>query len=171
VHYGRFCIFFIKPDRGYHLDDVKVDGVSVGRVIFYIFKHVDADHTIEAIFAKDEVLNAVVDIDPDTLRLKSKSGHDPITAYIELPKGYNVEHIIVVTVKMKVIGTMVSAQFFPTWVGDHDRDRVPDRMVKFSRREVIEALGGTTGNITLTVSGQLWGGLTFSGQATIRVEK
>jgi hypothetical protein len=169
VHYGRFCIFFIKPDRGYHLDDVKVDGVSVGRVIFHIFKHVDADHTIEAVFAKNEVLNAVVDIDPNTLKLKRKSGHDPITAYIELPKGYNVEHIIVATVKMNVNGTMISAQFFPTWVGDHDRDRVPDRMVKFSRREVIEALGSTTGNITLTVSGQLWGGLTFSGQATITV--
>jgi hypothetical protein len=170
VPYGHSRIFLIKPDRGYHIDDVKVDDVSVGQVSFYIFKKVDADHTIHATFARNEVLSAVVAIDPNTLNLKSKSDQNAITAYIELPKGYDVEHIIVATVKMDVMGTMVSAQLFPSWVDDHDHDRVPDRMVKFSRHEVIAALAGRTGDITLTVSGQLIGGMTFSGKDTIKVK-
>ena len=170
VHYGQSRIFFIKPDRGYHIDDVKVDDVSVGQLSFYIFKKVDADHNIDATFAKNEVLSAIVNIDPNTLNLKSKSDQNAITAYIELPKGYDVAHIIVATVKMDVMGTMVSAQLFPSWVDDHDHDRVPDRMVKFSRHEVIAALAGRTGDITLTVSGQLIGGMTFSGKDTIKVK-
>jgi len=170
VPYDHSRIFLIKPDRGYHIDDVKVDDVSVGQVSFYIFKKVDADHSIHATFAKNEELSAVVNIEPNTLNLKSKSDQNAITAYIELPKGYKAEHIIVATVKMDVMGTMVSAQLFPSWVDDHDHDRVPDRVVKFSRQEVIAALAGRTGDITLTVSGQLIGGTTFSGKDTIRVK-
>ena len=170
VNYGRRRKFHIEPDRGYYIDNVKVDGVSVGQLSSYTFRKVDADHTIQATFAKNEVLSAVVDIDPNTLELKSRSGQNAITAYIELPKRYDVAHIIVATVKLDVYGTTVAAQFFPSWVDDYDHDRVPDLMVKFDRQEVIRALAGRTGDVTLTVSGQLIGGMTFSGKDTIRVK-
>ncbi len=42
--------FAVKPNRGYRVDDVKVDGVSVGAVKTYTFKYVRSDHTITATF-------------------------------------------------------------------------------------------------------------------------
>lgn len=43
--------FSILPDAGYHIDDVQVDGASVGPVSTYTFQLVDADHTISALFS------------------------------------------------------------------------------------------------------------------------
>ncbi len=40
----------ITPDRGYHIQDVLVDGVSVGAVSSYTFEAVAEDHTIKATF-------------------------------------------------------------------------------------------------------------------------
>ncbi|MCX6877397.1 MAG: discoidin domain-containing protein [Verrucomicrobia bacterium] len=40
----------IKAQAGHFIQDVKVDGVSVGSVSYYIFDPVDANHTIEATF-------------------------------------------------------------------------------------------------------------------------
>jgi type IV pilus assembly protein PilY1 len=42
--------FTITPDVGYSVDDVLVDGTSVGTVTTYTFSNVTADHTIEASF-------------------------------------------------------------------------------------------------------------------------
>ncbi|MFC1874422.1 hypothetical protein ACFLYX_03875 [Chloroflexota bacterium] len=42
-------------------------------------------------------------------------------------------------------------------------------MVKFDRQAVIAALAGRTGDITLTVNGELANGLRFSGTDTIKV--
>lgn len=44
--------FTIKPNEGYEIKDVLVDGVSVGAVTTYTFEKVTKRHTIEAIFAK-----------------------------------------------------------------------------------------------------------------------
>ena len=43
--------FTITPDAGYHVDDVLVDGQSVGAVTTYTFTDVSADQTIAASFA------------------------------------------------------------------------------------------------------------------------
>jgi hypothetical protein len=112
---------------------------------------------------------AKIDIDPDTLNLKSKSGENSITAYIELPAGYNVNQINVNSVTMLVNGVLIAAQAKPTSVGDYDRDRIPDRMVKFDRKAVISALGLKTGNIVVVITGQLNNGCDFSGSDTIKV--
>jgi len=114
------------------------------------------------------VIEATVDINPDTLNLKSKSDKNAITAYIELPAGYSVTDINVATVKLKVNGTEIVAQLTPTSVGDYDKNGVADRMVKFDRQAVVAALAGRTGDITLTVSGELTNGR-FSGTDTIKV--
>ncbi len=40
----------IKPDEGYMIEDVLVDGVSQGPIALYRFNNIDADHTISATF-------------------------------------------------------------------------------------------------------------------------
>lgn len=50
VLYGEEQSFEITPDSGYTVDDVLVDGVSVGARTTYTFDAVDADHIIEATF-------------------------------------------------------------------------------------------------------------------------
>lgn len=50
---GTDKTFTITADTGYHISDVKVDGVSVGTVSSYTFKNVKANHTIHATFAKN----------------------------------------------------------------------------------------------------------------------
>lgn len=47
---GGSQTFTIKPDLGYMVEDVLVDGESVGRVTSYTFEDVDADATISATF-------------------------------------------------------------------------------------------------------------------------
>ncbi len=50
---GRIAaLYTIKPKAGYFIEDVKVDGVSVGSVPNYTFDPVYANHTIEAAFSK-----------------------------------------------------------------------------------------------------------------------
>jgi hypothetical protein len=114
-------------------------------------------------------VSATIDINPNTLNVKSQSDKNAITTYIEFPAGYDVGQIDVATIKMDVNGTMVAAQLTPTSIGDYDTDGVLDRMVKFDRQVLIKALAGSTGDVTLTVKGQLTNGGWFTGTDTIRV--
>jgi len=50
VYYGEEQSFAITPDEGYTVDDVVVDGGSVGARTTYTFEGVESDHTIEATF-------------------------------------------------------------------------------------------------------------------------
>jgi len=104
-------------------------------------------------------VDALIDIDPDTLNLKSKGKW--ITCYIQLPEGFNVEEIDVNTVLLE--------HEIPVEWGDI-QDGV--LMVKFARAAVIEyirdVLGVTEGEVTLTVTGRVAGTL-FIGTDTITV--
>src|SRR5207237_636820 len=51
VNCGSNQTFTITPDGCHHINDVLVDGVSVGAVASYTFNSVTANHTIEAKFA------------------------------------------------------------------------------------------------------------------------
>jgi hypothetical protein len=53
VNYGGSQIFIITPDEGYHVADVKVDGISLGEVTTFTFDNVTSHHTIEASFDVD----------------------------------------------------------------------------------------------------------------------
>lgn len=108
-------------------------------------------------------LLAEVDINPDVLNLKSNGNW--ITSYIELPEGYAAENIDVSTVTL--VGT-IPAESSPTQVGDHDDDGIPDLMVKFDRQALIGYLGGATGEVTLTLTGDV-DGKPFEGSDTIVV--
>lgn len=59
VNQGSNKSFTITPDSGYSIDDVLVDGSSVGAVSSYTFTNVTQNHTISATF-KAEVNNAPV---------------------------------------------------------------------------------------------------------------
>ena len=51
VGYGASQTFAIKPNKGYRIAEVKVDGVSVGSPSTFLFGNVMSNHTIEANFA------------------------------------------------------------------------------------------------------------------------
>ena len=50
VYYGGNKTYYLNPDTGYHIADVKVDGVSKGPFSQWTFTGVTANHTIEAFF-------------------------------------------------------------------------------------------------------------------------
>lgn len=112
-------------------------------------------------------LPAEVDLDPNALNLKSKGKW--ITAYVELPEGYDAASINVTSIALN--GT-IPAELTPTAIGDYDGDGVPDLMVKFSRSTVSELVlseGVKYGNVTLTLTGKLDDGTLFEGCDIIRV--
>jgi len=109
------------------------------------------------------VIEGTVDIDPDTLNLKSKGKW--ITCYIELPEGYDVAEIDVSTI---MLNDLVPAESRPTGILDHDGDGVAELMVKFSRA-AVQGLLGPADQAELTVTGELADGTLFEGTDTIRV--
>ncbi|NIO37116.1 hypothetical protein GTO27_05370, partial [Candidatus Bathyarchaeota archaeon] len=109
------------------------------------------------------VVDATVDIYPDTLNTWSLFGRF-ITAYIELPEGYNVDNIDVSTVRLN---DEVQAKSHPTKIGDYDKDGIPDLMVKFDRTDVVRSIL-RKGENTVVVTG-LFTGKSFQGSETINV--
>jgi hypothetical protein len=115
-------------------------------------------------------LDANINIDPDTLNLRSRGKW--ITAYIELPEGYDVADIDVSSIFLNE--TIPADPSAPITVGDHDHDGIPDLMVKFSRAEVISLIlanvniEGRFTPITLTMTGNLYDGMQFQGSDIIK---
>ncbi len=102
---------------------------------------------------------ATVDIYPDPLALGRLGGF--VTAYIELPAGYNVNDVNISTIMLNL---EVQAKSNPTKIRDYDEDGIPDLMVKFSRKEVVPLL--SVGENTLTITGEV-NGEAFEGSDTI----
>ncbi|GAH61654.1 unnamed protein product, partial [marine sediment metagenome] len=120
---------------------------------------------------------ATVDIDPDTLNLKSNGQW--ITAYIELP-GYDVNDIdmasIMLTTDFDEGFTKEVDLEAPIAFGDYDEDGIPDLMVKFDRAALVNHLGEPDidggdkfYNVLLTVTGKLLDETPFGGTDIIRV--
>jgi hypothetical protein len=108
-----------------------------------------------------------IDIDPDTLNLKSKGQW--ITSYIELPM-HDVSEIYVSSVALTTqSGATIPVDMSgPYTVGDYDSDGEADLMVKFSRATVVEALSGAEYE-TIYVWGSLVDNGKFEGTDTIRL--
>ncbi len=99
------------------------------------------------------MISATVDIDPDTLNLRSKGKW--ITAYIELPEPYDVKDIKVDTITLNGLPV--------------ERADVQDGvlMVKFDR-QAVQAMVSEGDDVELTVTGEVnW--IPFEGSDTIRV--
>jgi len=119
-----------------------------------------------------EEISATVDIDPDTLNLKSNG--EWITVYIELLASYPVEDIDISTVMLN--NTIPVDLDAPTQIGDYDFDGAPDLMVKFDRASIIEWLGiidhsedtGKSCLVTFTITGEVLD-TAFEGPYTIKV--
>ena len=123
--------------------------------------------TTKSFAVTSQVISSTIDIYPDTLNLKNKVKQ--ITTYIELPEGYNVVNINASTL---MLNSTIPAEFTPTAIGDYNSDGVPDLMIKFNRTAVSEFIlskGIMTGNVTLTITGQLSDETLFYGSYVIRV--
>ena len=122
-----------------------------------------AGDTVFVITGPTPVISAEIDVDPDTLNLKSKGKW--ITVCIELPEGYEVSNIDVSRISLN---GEVPAEANPFEIGDHDEDGIADLMVKFDRsalQQVIEV----GDEVELTVAGLLVDGTPFEGIDTVRV--
>ena len=135
---------------------------------------------LNAILIVEKGVSADVVIEPETLNLKSNG--DWITAYIELPDGYNVSDIELDTVSLDCeIPAENGTQYgFVTdnssYLVDHDGDGILERLVKFNRSEVIAYLEtidydgetGVGGMVELLVAGEV-AGVPFRGCDMVRV--
>lgn len=124
-----------------------------------------------AILIPIPLIPATVDLNPDTLNLKSQGKF--VTLYIEFPEGFDVRDIDVSTVKISKIDeeeiTPIFAEARPIEIGDYDEDRIPDLMVKFDRGSLQELLSPAV-EVEITVEGNLKDdGIPFKGADTIRV--
>ncbi|MEK6977552.1 MAG: hypothetical protein AABX40_04020, partial [Candidatus Hydrothermarchaeota archaeon] len=109
----------------------------------------------------EPLIQATIDIDSDDVRLGSRGGW--ITAYIELPAGYDVNNINVSTVRLNGV---VPADPKTDTVGDRDKDGIPDMKIRFDKAEVVALLN--PGDNLLTLTGSLTDGTPFKGSDTLQ---
>jgi len=119
---------------------------------------------------------ATIDVDPDTLNLRSEGQW--ITAYIQLPQGYNPADINATTILLNgTISPVLDPKYgFVTnsseYLVDHNNDGISERMVKFDRATVesfIYNQGIRYDNVALTLTGNLLDGIPFEGTDKIFV--
>lgn len=120
------------------------------------------------------VINATVEINPQTLNLRSRGKW--ITVYIELSEGYSVQDINISTI---LLNDTIPAELRLTITEDYDEDGIPDLMVKFDRAEVISHIFGNINmtksferrfmTLTLNITGMLDDGTPFQGTDTIKI--
>lgn len=143
-----------------------------GTHYFIYFEFALSTRTITLQFAP---VSATLDVAPDAFNLISQG--EWITAYVELPQGYDVADIDVPTFLLN--DTIPVDVNETSTVGDEDGDGIPDLMVKFDRAAVasyIEANVNMTRlaiekfmTVTLTVTGELSDGTPFEGSDLITI--
>jgi hypothetical protein len=118
-------------------------------------------------------LPATVDVDPNTLNLKSTGQW--ITCYIELPGGYDVNNIDLSTV---FLNETIPAESNLKYgfvknpeISDIDKDGLPELLIKFNRAAVQETVQPAD-TATISVTGEVLKNeipVPFQGIATVRV--
>lgn len=119
-------------------------------------------------------VTAEIDIDPDTLNLKSNGKF--ITVFIVLPEGYNITDIDLETIRLEGVPAITDTTYGfvkdPDLI-DHDGDGISELMVKFDRSQVILMIEHMSPlvkqELTLEVRGNLDDGTPFRGSDTIKV--
>jgi hypothetical protein len=112
-------------------------------------------------------VEADIDIDPDTLNLKSKGKW--ISCIIDpLLRNATVKDASTVKIMdINGVSTDIPASDFPVGVKDLNDDGIPELMVKFDRQVVEDAC--VPGPNTITITGQLTDSTIFKGSDTINV--
>ncbi len=86
ANHGNSQTFHITPDTGYKIDDVSVDGFSVGAVSEYAFSPVTSNHSIYASFA------------PLSFTISASAGENgSIDPEGEVPMGYSLNETFTIT--------------------------------------------------------------------------
>ena len=123
----------------------------------------DNDFTYDEFILQTET---IIYFEPDTLNLKSKGKF--VTAYIELPEGYEINQIDIFSI---MLNGLVPVLAKPTEIGDYDNDGISDLMVKFDKSEVQDILEPGEG-VILTLTGKVLYNksyIDFKGSDTIRI--
>ena len=96
--YGSTQTYTISPETGYRIEDVRVDGLSIGSVQSYTFGDVTTSHTISAFFSKMPHTVTIESsgngsVSPDGIVAVDDGADLVITATPE--QGYDVEDVVV----------------------------------------------------------------------------
>jgi hypothetical protein len=105
---------------------------------------------------------AAFDLEPHTVNIESHGFN--VTGYIELPNGFDSSDIDIATVRL---AGSVPTGSRSAIIGDHNRNGVPDLMLKFRRAALDPLL--TLGVNSLEVTGSLVTGENFAGTDEVRV--
>lgn len=158
---------------GWHLIEIRNTALESGTFDAAYWTQWDNLRLVEG----SETIEATITLEPATLSLASNGRW--VTAYIELPEGYDVRSIDGSTVKLGDIAAHTGDEGWATDeandgnIMDHDGDDILERMVKFERAAVQEAIAESS-EATVTVTGGMAGnmemaGVQFEGAATIQV--
>ena len=104
---------------------------------------------------------ALVDIKPDTVVPAKAGASTAITAYLELPFGYQAADIDVGSLSIKVGAATLSP--LSANLGDFDNNSLADLTLTFDGEAFRSALPGPPGPATVTLDGQLNDGTPFRG--------
>ncbi|MCK5466538.1 C40 family peptidase [Candidatus Parcubacteria bacterium] len=109
------------------------------------------------------IIPAFVDFNPDTLNTESKGKY--VTTYIELPKNYNVDDIVLESIKLN---NQIQPEIEPTKIGDYDDNGISDLMMKFNRLAVQNILP-IEKKVKITIAGKLVNDKPFEGVGFVKV--
>ena len=113
VAVGGSQTYTIKPDLGYMVEDVLVDGASVGRVTSYTFEDVEADATISVTFVPFVSAGVLPPLSPTTVATVS-GGSVPVRFQIYDTGGTSMSTLTPVLHLAKLIGGAWGPEFAPT---------------------------------------------------------
>jgi hypothetical protein len=91
---GSSLTFSITPDQGYRIDDVRIDGKSVGAQSSYTFAAIAEDHTIEAIFSPCEFMVVYRKDGVIHERFNVEHGSDKLITIVPAP-GFSIKDVTV----------------------------------------------------------------------------
>jgi hypothetical protein len=146
IWYARFNSIYNSVDM---VQDIAVDPFGNVYVIGWSIK-ADGNNCdyVTVKYSPPSIINASINIDPNTLNLKSKGKW--ITCYIELEEGFDVNEI-------NISSVMLDGAVAAKW-GDIQGKTL---MVKFSRKEVEDML--SPGTYVFEITGELKDGTKFEG--------
>jgi len=140
-NYGSSLVFKLVPDIGYHISDVKVDGISIGSISEFTFNNLTANHTIIAEFS---INTYHVTADCSSGGSITPSGiviltHGMDQVFIISPQnGYQIDDVLVDDISVG----KVSEYIFKNIAGDHSIS------ARFIKTFTISAAAGYGGSIT-----------------------